>query len=54
MESNSDEEEIKRFIEENPGCSIYYIIRFFNMVSVIIIEIVNELRNDGILTTKAR
>ena len=54
MESNSDEEEIKKFIEENPGCSIYDIVRFLNIDPVIVIEIVNELRKDGILITKAR
>ena len=54
MESNSDEEEIKIFIEENPGCLIYDIVPFLNMDPVTVIEIVNELRKDGNLTTRAR
>ena len=53
MDSRSDEEEIKQFIEENPGCSIYDIVRFLNMDPVIVIEIVNELKR-WYLTTKPR
>ena len=54
MDSDSDEKEIKQFIEENPGCSIHDIVRFLNMDPVIVIEIVNELRKEGILTTNSR
>ena len=52
MESNSDEAQIKLFIENNPGCTMGEIIQGLGLDPRVVIEIVKKFKKDRILTTK--
>jgi DNA-binding MarR family transcriptional regulator len=52
MESNSDEAQIKLFIENNPGCTMDEIIQGLGLDPQVVIEIIKKFKKNGILTTK--
>ena len=51
MDPDDAKQEIKQFIEDNPGCSIRDIIRSLNFDAELVIEIVDQIRKDGTIGT---